>query len=45
MSEMKDWTVGDILWQDLTIPNAIEIRDIYREVIDWNCVPEDMGGH
>jgi hypothetical protein len=45
MSELKDWTVGEILWQDLTIPNAIEIRDFYREVIGWNCVPEDMGGY
>lgn len=45
MSNTRDWTPGEILWQDLTITNAIEVREFYREVVGWDCIPEDMGGY
>ncbi len=45
MSNGKDWSVGDILWQDLSIENAVEVRDFYRKIIGWDCIPEDMGGY
>jgi predicted enzyme related to lactoylglutathione lyase len=45
MSNADDWYVGEILWQDLSVKNAIEIRDFYRKIIGWDCIPEDMGGY
>jgi predicted enzyme related to lactoylglutathione lyase len=44
MSNAKDESmVGTILWQDLTIENAVEVRDFYRKIIGWGFLPEDMG--
>mgnify|MGYP001596987029 FL=1 len=37
--------VGSIAWADLTIPNAEEVRDFYREVVGWKHSPVDMGGY
>ncbi len=45
MGDKTEWSPGEILWQDLTVSNAIEVRDFYREVIGWDCIPEDMGGY
>ncbi len=45
MSNKNEWTTGNILWQDLTVSNAIEVRDFYREIIGWDCISEDMGGY
>ena len=45
MSNKDEWTAGNILWQDLTVSNVIEVRDFYREIIGWNCISEDMGGY
>lgn len=41
----ENWSAGEILWQDLTVDNAIELRDFYRQIIGWDCIPEDMGGY
>ncbi len=37
--------VGQIAWTDLTVTNAQEVRDFYREVVGWNYQPVDMGGY
>lgn len=35
MPESKPSHFGTISWADLTIPNAEEIRDFYKDVIGW----------
>ena len=45
MSNKNEWTKGNILWQDLTVSNAIEVRDFYREIIGWDCISENMGDY
>ncbi len=37
--------VGSIPWQDLTIPNAPEIRDFYCQVVGWTYTDHDMGDY
>ncbi|MDX2066367.1 MAG: VOC family protein [Fimbriimonadaceae bacterium] len=34
---------GMILWWDLTVPNATEIRDFYRSVVGWDFAEVPMG--
>ena len=34
------WSIG---WIDLTIPNAVEVKDFYAEVIGWRPEPVSMG--
>lgn len=45
MGDKPEWSTGEILWQDLTVSNAVEVCDFYRELIGWECIPEDMGGY
>jgi predicted enzyme related to lactoylglutathione lyase len=45
MSSGEEWSVGEVLWQDLSVENAIEVRDFYREIVGWDFIPEDMGGY
>ncbi len=45
MGDKTEMSPGEILWQDLTVSNSIEVRDFYRKVIGWDCIPEDMGGY
>ena len=35
--------VGKIVWQDLTVGPAEEIRDFYQQVIGWEARDHDMG--
>jgi predicted enzyme related to lactoylglutathione lyase len=37
--------VGSILWRDLTVPNADEVRDFYAAVVGWKPEPVEMGGY
>jgi len=37
--------LGCVSWIDLTVPNADEIRDFYRDVIGWTFSEVDMGGY
>lgn len=37
--------VGSIVWRDLTVQNAAEVRDFYREVVGWKSSPHDMGDY
>jgi uncharacterized protein len=36
-------TPGTIAWQDLTVPNAEQVRDFYLAVVGWEAKPESMG--
>ena len=36
---------GQIIWRDLTIPDAETVRDFYRSVIGWKVTELDMGGY
>ena len=42
MSTGKRPDVGSILWRDVTVGNAAEIRDFYCDVVGWNWSPVDM---
>jgi predicted enzyme related to lactoylglutathione lyase len=37
--------VGSITWIDLTISNAEEVRDFYKEVVGWKPSPVPMGDY
>jgi uncharacterized protein len=37
--------VGTVGWQDLTVPNAEQVRDFYKAVVGWDSSPVDMGGY
>jgi predicted enzyme related to lactoylglutathione lyase len=34
---------GSILWSDLTVPNADEVREFYAQVVGWQAEPVRMG--
>lgn len=36
---------GSISWTDLTVPNAVAVRDFYAAVAGWAAAPVDMGGY
>ena len=40
---MSTNTVGAIVWTDLTVPNADQIRDFYSAVVGWTATAHDMG--
>jgi uncharacterized protein len=37
--------IGKIVWRDLTVPNADEIKDFYVHVIGWHADEHDMGDY
>ncbi len=37
--------IGTIVWTDLTIPNAEEVRDFYKEVVGWQSSDVEMGDY
>ena len=37
--------VGDIVWHDLTIDDATEVRDFYKTVIGWEHDDHSMGDY
>lgn len=37
--------VGSVLWFDLTVPNADEVRDFYAAVVGWKPEPLSMGDY
>lgn len=39
---MEQYKPGDIVWTDLTVPNATEIRDFYTQVTGWQQEPLSM---
>jgi predicted enzyme related to lactoylglutathione lyase len=36
---------GEIGWVDLTVPDAVAVRDFYMHVTGWTASPVDMGGY
>lgn len=42
MSEDKS-AVGGIVWHDLTVANAEQVRDFYAQVVGWEPEPVSMG--
>lgn len=36
---------GTIGWHDLTVPNAVEVRDFYEAVVGWRSQAVDMDGY
>jgi predicted enzyme related to lactoylglutathione lyase len=45
MSEEKNGKIGSIGWADLTVGDATEVRNFYREVVGWQDIELDMGGY
>lgn len=43
MSEEQQQRAGQILWRDLTVPDAPAIRDFYKAVIGWEHSDHPMG--
>ena len=39
------YRAGQILWRDLTVPDAPAIRDFYKEVIGWQHSDHPMGDY
>ena len=37
--------IGAVTWRDLTVPNADEVRDFYKEVAGWTSEPVSMGDY
>jgi len=35
--------VGEILWRDLTVKNATQVRDFYQQVVGWTSTGQSMG--
>lgn len=37
--------VGTIGWVDLTVPDAVRLKEFYSGVVGWGTDPVDMGGY
>ena len=37
--------LGSIAWTDLTVPNAVEVRDFYSAVVGWSFEALSMGDY
>ena len=44
MTEQKN-TVGEMVWIDLSVANAREIKDFYQQVIGWQSDAINMGDY
>jgi predicted enzyme related to lactoylglutathione lyase len=42
---MNQPQIGSIVWQDLTVENAEEVRDFYNEVVGWQSESVKMGDY
>ncbi len=45
MSETSKPEVGAIGWADLTVENAEQVRDFYRDVVGWKVTELSMGDY
>lgn len=45
MSDAARPPIGAIVWQDLTVADAVGVRDFYRQVVGWNAEPQSMGDY
>ncbi len=37
--------IGQIAWQDLTVPDADGVRDFYQQVVGWQSAAVPVGDH
>jgi hypothetical protein len=37
--------IGTILWHDLTVEDAVAVRDFYCQVVGWKASPQSMGDY
>ena len=42
---MSSDDLGTIGWRDLTVENAVQIRDFYSDVVGWQHSPVAMGDY
>src|SRR5687767_7394966 len=42
---MSKHEIGSVTWIDLTVENADQIQDFYKEVVGWSPAAVDMGGY
>lgn len=42
---MSSPTIGSIGWFDLTVPDALAVRDFYAAVTGWKSAPVEMEGY
>jgi predicted enzyme related to lactoylglutathione lyase len=45
MSEKEKPKYGNIGWIDLTVPNAVELKNFYKEVTGWQWEPLSIGDY
>ena len=45
MADEEKLEIGSIIWADLTVPNAEEVKDFYSKVIEWKPEPVVMTGY
>ena len=45
MSNPNKPEVGSIVWRDLTVDNAEELRDFYSQVVGWTYSAHPMGNY
>ncbi len=43
MSEKSTMKIGSMLWMDLTVPKAGEVKDFYEQVVKWKHEEVSMG--
>lgn len=42
---MTESKTGSVVWQDLTVENAEQLKDFYTQVIGWQASPVSMGDY
>jgi predicted enzyme related to lactoylglutathione lyase len=45
MSTPQRPNVGEIVWRDLTVPDAEAIQSFYADVVGWAATPHEMGDY
>ena len=45
MSSGDPRSIGSIVWADLTVEHASQLRDFYKDVVGWTTTDVDMGGY
>jgi predicted enzyme related to lactoylglutathione lyase len=45
MSDTGKPAVGTVGWMDMTVKDAVAVKDFYRDVVGWTATGLDMGGY
>lgn len=45
MSDQTKSQIGAIEWRDLTVPDAVGVKDFYSHVVGWHTEPVSMGDY